>query len=294
MAKGKNCIPCSKAIPPMNKPCKAFNLCVGNYTLFWDGSCASIQPREFQIKDGTYTSITFENGCIVDVGQAPIPVYTPQACCGSDSTVDNTTNGNNTSLTVGKEAGNLVNISHGEITVKPSWEDGTVKVTGDGSAVKPWKASVKLSKQQGNILSAKDDGLFAKLAFKATETVKVKGKGTELEPYQFEVKGTKAELEEVNDKAVEGAGYEIDKNGRVIVDDGIKFITNLKFEPSQLFSVQDKGPVTTVLVDVEALRSYPLVIDNTFLKGKGSKADPLAVDMDKIVAHLKKLGFKQT
>lgn len=292
MSKGRGCIPCGKVIAPSNVLCKSFSMCVGNYTFHWDGECASIQPRKYQIKDGTYTSLTFKDGCIVDVGQAPIPLYTPQACCGSESTEN--TGGSTGSLTKGNTAGNLVQIMNGAISVEPEWLNGTVKVSGNGTATKPWQADVAISKSAGNSLSVKEDGLFAKLAFSSSSTVKVTGKGTEREPYKLDVKGAKAELETVNDKEVEGSGYEIDVYGRVKVDDGLKFVTNLKFEPSDLFVVQDKGPDTLVMVNVEALRSYPLAIDTTFLKGKGSKADPIAVDMDKIVAHLKKLGFKQT
>lgn len=76
------CKPCKKEIKNLPKKCKPFTVCVGNKSLVFDGTCLHALPRKIQIPAGTYTSITLdENGCIVDAGTAPVPVYTPQACC---------------------------------------------------------------------------------------------------------------------------------------------------------------------------------------------------------------------
>lgn len=246
------CKPCSKPLPASTKTCKPFKLCVGNFSLIWDGKCASIQPRAFQIPNGTYTSITFTDGCITGVGQAPLPQYTPQQCCDGEVAAPRTSQGSG-SLSTGNEQGNLTVINNGSITVKPVWDArGNIAVTGLGTADKPWKPSVKISKQTGNTLVENQDGLFANLFFQTTSTVEVTGTGIKSNPYKLNVKGAEAKLPTINKDSFEGNGFTIDEQGRWKFDDELKLVSNLKFE-HKAFKVMDQGAATAVFVDDNAL-----------------------------------------
>ncbi len=44
------------------------------------------------LPDGTYTRFTIQNGCVVDVGLAPLPVYMPAECCEGDGSGGNSFN----------------------------------------------------------------------------------------------------------------------------------------------------------------------------------------------------------
>ena len=56
-------------------PSPKFDLCVGSYTLHWDGKRAWIEQRQV-IPDGTYDTVTVVGGCIEGFGYAPPPKYT--------------------------------------------------------------------------------------------------------------------------------------------------------------------------------------------------------------------------
>lgn len=83
------CKPCKNTTVDKPKACKSFSICVGNKSLVYDGKCLFLLNRKNPIPAGTYTSITLdENGCIIEAGTAPLPQYTPQACCEHDDTVE--------------------------------------------------------------------------------------------------------------------------------------------------------------------------------------------------------------
>lgn len=274
------CKPCKAEIPKKPKACKPFSICVGNHSLIWDGSCASIVKRKYQIPNGTYTSVTFENGCIVGVGQAPIPQYTPQACCdgnGGDQV------GGTQELTRAKGVNNLVTITNGAISVEPMWDaKGNIRVDGNGTPEKPWKPSVRISAKTGNTLKMENDGLFANLFFKTTDTVDVTGKGTSLEPYQLNVKGAEAKLAEINKEEVEGNGFTIDKQGRIKADPDLAIVTNLEFD-SSAFSVVNAGTKTLVVVDEQKLKTGSSIQTGDGITGNGTTGNELKLDLTEAV-----------
>lgn len=274
------CKPCKTEIPKKPKMCKPFSICVGNHSLIWDGSCASIVKRKYQIPNGTYTSVTFENGCIVGVGQAPIPQYTPQACCdgnGGDQV------GGTQELTRAKGVNNLVTITNGAISVEPMWDaKGNIRVDGNGTPEKPWKPSVRISAKTGNTLKMENDGLFANLFFKTTDTVDVTGKGTSLEPYQLNVKGAEAKLAEINKEEVEGNGFTIDKQGRIKADPDLAIVTNLEFD-SSAFSVVNAGTKTLVVVDEQKLKTGSSIQTGDGITGNGTTGNELKLDLTEAV-----------
>ena len=274
------CKPCKTEIPKKPKACKPFSICVGNHSLIWDGSCASIVKRKYQIPNGTYTSVTFENGCIVGVGQAPIPQYTPQACCdgnGGDQV------GGTQELTRAKGVNNLVTITNGAISVEPMWDaKGNIRVDGNGTPEKPWKPSVRISAKTGNTLKMENDGLFAHLFFKTTDTVDVTGKGTSLEPYQLNVKGAEAKLAEINKEEVDGNGFTIDKQGRIKADPDLAIVTNLEFD-SSAFSVVNTGTKTLVIVDEQKLKTGSSIKTGDGITGNGTTGNELKLDLTEAV-----------
>lgn len=271
------CKPCSKPLPKKTKACKPFTICVGNYSLIWDGECASIQERTYQIPDGTYTSITFQDGCIVGVGQAPIPQYTPQQCCDVGEPAGNSQVG--TTVSTGNVRGNLAIVQNGTITVAPNWDiNGNIKVTGFGTADNPWKPSLRISGKQGNTLVEETDGLFANLFFKTTETVSVTGKGTKAEPYALDVKSAEVKLPSINKVEIEGNGFTIDEYGRWKADENLKVITNLKFD-HPAFSVIDQGISTLIAVNTPLLRNGVELQVGDGLSGKGVTDDPIKFDL---------------
>ena len=273
------CKPCKTEIPK-TKTCKPFQICVGNHSLVWDGSCASIVKRKYQIPNGTFTSVTFEDGCIVGVGQAPIPQYTPQACCDGD-TVEQV--GGTQGLTRAKGVNNLVTITNGAISVEPMWDaNGNIKVEGNGTQDKPWKPSVRISSKTGNTLKMENDGLFANLFFKTTDTVTVTGKGTSLEPYRLDVKGAEAKLAEINKEEVEGNGFTIDKQGRIKADPDLSLVTNLEFD-IDAFTVMNAGTKTLVVVDEQKLKTGSSIKTGDGITGNGTTGNELKLDLTEAV-----------
>lgn len=274
------CKPCKTEIPKKTKTCKPFSICVGNHSLIWDGSCASIVKRKYQIPNGTFTSVTFEDGCIVGVGQAPIPQYTPQACCDGD-TVEQV--GGTQDLTRAKGVNNLVTITNGAISVEPMWDaNGNIKVEGNGTQDKPWKPSVRISSKTGNTLKMENDGLFANLFFKTTDTVTVTGKGTSLEPYRLDVKGAEAKLAEINKEEVEGNGFTIDKQGRIKADPDLSLVTNLEFD-IDAFTVMNAGTKTLVVVDEQKLKTGSSIQTGDGITGNGTTGNELKLDLTEAV-----------
>lgn len=271
------CKPCKVDIPKKTKTCKPFNACVGNYVLVWDGSCLSKVERTYQIPDGTYTSITYADGCVVGVGQAPIPEYTPQACC--EGTVEQG-GGSSQSLTRAPTANNLVTISNNQISVEPNWDtSGNIRVSGSGTAARPWKPSVRVSSAAGNTLAEVADGLYASVAFSTSDTVTVTGSGTATSPYKFNVKQAEFSLPEINSSEVDSNGVTIQKNGLVKADEGTVVTTNLRFD-SSAFTVTNTGSATVVAVDERALRGEAQTIyASAGITGYGTQEAPLSLDL---------------
>lgn len=288
------CKPCSKPIPTKSRKCKPFSICVGNKSLIYDGECLSVTARKYQIPNGTYTSITFEDGCIVDVGTAPIPAYTPQACCdGEEKPVEIGSSG---SVSAGKGKKNLVVLNGNSITVEPQWgNSNTISLTGDGTAGKPWKQEVKLSTATGNKLTKKNDGLYAGIKFGTSDGVTITGEGTEESPYKFAVKSPNAKLAEINKEELDGNGFSIDKQGLVHLDGDVSFVTNLEFS-SDAFQVVNAGVKTQVIVDEQKLKTGSSLVVEGPIKGKGITGDPLKIEWSEqtLTAMLDEVGKSET
>lgn len=256
------CKPCSKELPDAKRKCKEFSLCVGNKSLHYDGNCLYVTDRKFKIPNGTYTSITFQEGCIVGVGEAPLPVYTPQACCDGEAPTNAAQVEN---ITTSDEVGNLAKIENNKLTVNPAWKNSdTVTVGGNGTTDKPWKASVALDPTH-NRISSSAKGLKVELEFADSDTVSIEGTGAKDSPYKFNVNTIRATLPEINAQEVVGNGFTITKTGLVKADHNLNIVTNLEFM-SDAFTVVNTGMSTQVVVNEPKLRSgaldYDTVVSN--------------------------------
>jgi hypothetical protein len=154
-------------------------VCVGNYTLCYDGTCCQLAARKWRIPDGVYSAIQLQDGCIVGVGQVPVPSYTPPPCCDQESGGDPPTGvpvspdacnltamgpaGLQTFLTVAPGSGVTVSgcgttgdplrisasaSGGGSITAQAG--DSPIRVQGDGSATAPLIIGMNRSVDPGN------------------------------------------------------------------------------------------------------------------------------------------------
>lgn len=274
------CKPCKKPIDKVRK-CKPFAYCVGNKSLVWDGECLSLLDRQYKIPDGTFTSITFKDGCIVDVGLAPIPRYTPQACC--DKEVEDVGNGGNGSnnLTLSKKKTNIATLENDILDVSPVWGNSkSILVKGNGTADSAWVPEVKISNTKGNKLSVVNDGLLAEMYITTSDNVKVEGEGTKAKPYKFIIEGADAKFPMINKTKVEGPGFEIDEFGRmVLTGDPISIVSNVKFS-SPSFTITNAGPHTQIDIDVEKFRKELNLFATNGIKGNGDKDAPFTLDLE--------------
>lgn len=77
--KPKPCQPIEKPKEIYPPPTEPFEQCVGDYTWKWDGTRLT-RKRTRTTPDGTYTSVTVVDGCIVEYGYADEATYTPPYC----------------------------------------------------------------------------------------------------------------------------------------------------------------------------------------------------------------------
>lgn len=272
-----NCRPCKKEIKTKPKKRSPFSLCVGDKTLVYDGENLTVLKRKFTIPDGTYTAITFTNGCVTGVGQAPIAQYTPTMCCGGENTEAPPTSGE--SLVAGNGTDNLATINHGEISVTPHWKTtNSNKVTGSGTINSPWEVSTNISTDNGNLLTTRVNGLFAGIKFKTSDTISIGGDGTTQKPYTIDLVNKNPTLSDINKEEVIGDGYKVDKKGLVYIDgEDVKFITKIKFD-NDAFSTMDAGDSLMVHVDDVKFKTGVSIKTSDGIKGVGTGADPLRLE----------------
>lgn len=60
--------------------CEPLDVCLGaGRRLTYDGYCFSVRGN-VSIEDGWYTEVRYQDGCVVEARQAPLPIYTPPPC----------------------------------------------------------------------------------------------------------------------------------------------------------------------------------------------------------------------
>lgn len=135
------CVP-EEVVPP-KEPTPSFDLCVGDYSLHWDGTHLT-HSRKMVTPDGTYGSITLHDGCVVAYGDCEIPTYTPPYCnpnplpCGEGGGTGGGT------VTVSPTAGNHLKQDQFGLFAKTYLSGGTgITVSGEGTQQRPYTVSLQ-------------------------------------------------------------------------------------------------------------------------------------------------------
>lgn len=127
------------------KQCPSFSFCAGNKTVSFDGECMTVTDRTYQIPDGTYSTVTFKDGCIVGVGHGAVPMYTPNDCCGPAGS------GNEGAgdVTISAHPANLLKDTPDGLVVTPVFKGSGVSVTGAGTLTDPFIITASASGEGG-------------------------------------------------------------------------------------------------------------------------------------------------
>lgn len=126
--------------------CPSVSFCAGNLAITYDGNCLVAEPRHYQIPDGTYSTVTFKDGCIVGVGNLPVPRYTPNSCCGS---VGESVSLDGESAVISDDPSNLLMMTPAGLAVQPVFRGKGVTVTGSGTSTDPFTISLARSEGSG-------------------------------------------------------------------------------------------------------------------------------------------------
>lgn len=143
----KPCVP--EEVPQPKQPTPAFDVCVGDWSLHWDGTHLT-HTRTRTTPNGTYGTITLQDGCVVAYGEQEVPTYTPPYC-------------NPNPLPCGQGG----------------------QVTGGGSAGggTPAATRVTVSPKAENHLRQDSTGLYARTYINGGAGLSVNGNGTQADPY---------------------------------------------------------------------------------------------------------------
>ena len=138
--------PCPKpdtTTPTTPQATPAFSVCIADYTLHWDGTHATLE-RTRVTTDGTYGSITLQDGCVVGYGDCEIPTYTPPYCNPNPAPCnEGVGGGTGTTATVSARAGNQLATDAYGLYAKAYVQGGTgVTVTGHGTQSSPYMVSM--------------------------------------------------------------------------------------------------------------------------------------------------------
>ena len=129
--------------PPKSTP--AFSVCIADYTLHWDGTHATLERTRFTT-NGTYCSITIQDGCVVGYGECEVPTYTPPYCNPNPAPCNEGVSGGGgtgTKATVSPRAGNQLASDNYGLYAKAYVQGGSgVTVTGQGTQTSPYIISM--------------------------------------------------------------------------------------------------------------------------------------------------------
>lgn len=159
--KPKPCIP--DDTPKYPAPNAPFDLCVGDWTLHWDGWQASVS-RRMTTPDGVYDTITMQGGCVAGYGLGDVPTYTPPycnpnpcSCQGTDCGCGNTTgggSGGSASIAINPSGDNILSNSATGLYAHCYIRGGAnVAITGDGTRGNPYIIS-SIGSSQSSTLKA--------------------------------------------------------------------------------------------------------------------------------------------
>lgn len=151
--KPKACKPDEKPREIYPPPTEAFDFCVGDYTVSWDGTRLR-RERHRQTPDGTYSNITLVNGCITDYGYCDEPIYTPPYCNPSpgscQDTGGNSTGGSGGSVTISPHKDNTLSTTPAGLFARTYVKAGdNISVTGTGTVNNPYVVSASTTASGG-------------------------------------------------------------------------------------------------------------------------------------------------
>lgn len=137
----QSCVP-EEVVPP-KEPTPAFGLCVGDYSLYWDGTHLT-HSRKMVTPDGTYGSITLHDGCVVAYGDCEIPTYTPPYCNPNPLPCGEGVGTGGGTVTVSPTAGNHLKQDQFGLFAKTYLSGGTgITVSGEGTQQRPYTVSLQ-------------------------------------------------------------------------------------------------------------------------------------------------------
>lgn len=134
--------PCDPVPKPEPVPCSpAFDLCVGDRIFKWDGFCPTVE-RSRHTPDGTYTSVTVVDGCIVGYGYAPEATYTPPYCNPNPARCQESGAGGVSTAEVSPNINNSLTKTSNGLYARTYIQGGDgVTVSGVGTVSSPYKIS---------------------------------------------------------------------------------------------------------------------------------------------------------
>lgn len=152
---------CEPKPEPKQTPCPhKLNLCVGDRTLTWDGVCLTVE-RTRNTPDGTYTSITVVDGCVVGFGYADEATYTPPFCNPNPVSCKNTGANNTTAITLSSKADNLLTKAPDGLYSHTHIQGGKgIAISGVGTLAQPYVISSTQSNTGASAIVGRD-GLTA-------------------------------------------------------------------------------------------------------------------------------------
>lgn len=137
---------CEPEPTPAPVPCsEPFYLCVGDRTLKWDGFCPTVE-RPRHTPDGTYTSVTVVDGCIVGYGYADEATYTPPYCNPNPSHCQEGGAGAMADVKISTSPDNTITQTSGGLFARSYVQGGNgITVGGTGTVTNPY--TISLSKE---------------------------------------------------------------------------------------------------------------------------------------------------
>lgn len=154
---------CESEPTPAPVPCsEPFDLCVGDRTLKWDGFCPTV-ARTRHTPDGTYTSVTVVDGCIVEYGYADAATYTPPYCNPNPAHCQDTGTGQATSIKIATNADNTLAQTASGLFARTYIQGSTgIVVGGTGTVTNPYTISLApASSSSGTVAVVGRNGLVS-------------------------------------------------------------------------------------------------------------------------------------
>lgn len=150
----KPCIPNEQPREIYPPPTEKFSQCVGNYTWTWDGTRLTREKTQ-NIIDGTYSTLKIVDGCIVEYGYCPEPLYSPPYCAPLPAPCQD--GGTGGSVTVSAAYGNqLVSTVGGLYSRAYVQGAGGTVVTGTGTAADPYIITSTAQTSTGGVIVGRD------------------------------------------------------------------------------------------------------------------------------------------